>query len=221
MVENLAYLADTIGMEILDVSNPADPVRFGGYDASGHANDVQVVGNLAYLAHGDAGLEILDVSAPANPVRFGGYDTSGYARDVHVVGNLAYLAHQDAGLQILDVSNPAKPVRVGSYDTSGAPVGIQVVGSLAYLADGDAGLQILDVTKLVQPVLKMIRSGLPTLELTGVVGANYALESVPALPASGNWTPLPAIALTNSPQTVVDTTLQNGSPRFYRARLIP
>ena len=40
----------------------ASPVRLGGYDTSGQARGVQVVGNLAYVANGFAGLQILDVS---------------------------------------------------------------------------------------------------------------------------------------------------------------
>ena len=39
-------------MQILDVSNPAAVTRLGGYDTAGDARDVQVVGNLAYVADG-------------------------------------------------------------------------------------------------------------------------------------------------------------------------
>ena len=42
----LAYLADyDAGLQILDVSNPARPLRVGGFDTRGFAMGVQVVGN--------------------------------------------------------------------------------------------------------------------------------------------------------------------------------
>ncbi len=79
VVGNRAYLAyGSGGLEIIDVSNPASPVRLGGYDTSGDAQGVAVSGTIAYVADGDAGLQIIDVSNPASPVRLGGYDTSGY-----------------------------------------------------------------------------------------------------------------------------------------------
>ena len=41
---------------MIDVSNPANCVRVGGYDTSGYAFGVAVSGNYAYVADGDCGL---------------------------------------------------------------------------------------------------------------------------------------------------------------------
>ena len=156
-----AYTAlGVAGIAIIDVSNPAVPVRLGGFDTSGSAVAVQVVGNLAYVADGDSGLQVIDVSNPAVPVSLGGFDTSGWASGVQVVGGLAYVADGyvwdgDSGLQVfdvIDVSNPAAPVRIGGFDTSGRASGVQVVGGLAYVADGPAGLQVIDVSNPAAPV---------------------------------------------------------------------
>ncbi len=47
----LAYVADgDAGLQIIDVSNPASPVRLGGYDTSGTAYGVAVSGTVAYVA---------------------------------------------------------------------------------------------------------------------------------------------------------------------------
>ncbi len=99
---NYAYVADAdAGLQVIDVSNPANPQRVGGYDTSGYAYGVAVSGNYAYVADCDAGLQVIDVSNPANPQRVGGYDTSGYAYGVAVSGNYAYVADGDWGLMIL------------------------------------------------------------------------------------------------------------------------
>ncbi|MFM9161391.1 MAG: hypothetical protein ACKOPK_26675, partial [Dolichospermum sp.] len=84
----------------------------GNYDTSGYANDVQVVGNYAYVDDHDSGLQIIDISNPATPTLKGNYDTSGWDRGVLVVGNYAYVTNYglqlriqiDSGLQIIDIS---------------------------------------------------------------------------------------------------------------------
>src|ERR1035437_8707253 len=54
VVGNRAYLAlREGGLAVLDVSNPASPVRLGGYDTSGFANGVAVSGTVAYVTDGD------------------------------------------------------------------------------------------------------------------------------------------------------------------------
>ncbi|MDH6097254.1 hypothetical protein NWP21_00005, partial [Anabaenopsis sp. FSS-46] len=123
VVGNYAYsVGDTL--EIIDVSNPTNPTRTGGYNISGWG--VQVVGNYAYIADGNDGLQIIDISNPANPTRTSGYDTTGYASDVQVVGNYAYIADGNDGLQIIDISNPANPTRTSGYDTTGYASDVQV-----------------------------------------------------------------------------------------------
>jgi hypothetical protein len=145
------------------------PVRLGGYDTSGYAYDVAVVGSLAYVADGSSGLEVLDVSNPASPLRLGGYDTSGSVDAVQVVGSLAYVADGSSGLQILDVSNPAAPVWRGEYDTSGYACDVQVVGSLAYVADDVGGLAILRVKYPGDASL----DGKVDIADLGIVGTNW------------------------------------------------
>jgi hypothetical protein len=146
VVGTTAYVADShVGLQILDVGDPANVVRLGGYDTSGDARGVQVVGTTAYVADYDAGLQILDVSNPADVVRLGGYNTSGGAYDVEVVGTTAYVADAHPGLQILDVSDPANVVRLGGYDTIGEARCVQVVGNFAYVANSGPGWDILDV----------------------------------------------------------------------------
>ncbi|MBE9263269.1 hypothetical protein IQ224_14180 [Microcystis sp. LEGE 00066] len=90
IVGNYAYaVGDTL--EIIDISNPSNPIFKGNYDnTSGYAFDVQIVGNYAYLADWDSGLQIIDISNPTNPTLKGNYNTSGYAVGVQIVGKYAY-----------------------------------------------------------------------------------------------------------------------------------
>jgi hypothetical protein len=58
------YVAnESAGIQMIDVANPAGPVRVGGYDTSGCAFGVALSRNHAYVADGDGGLVILRVGA--------------------------------------------------------------------------------------------------------------------------------------------------------------
>jgi hypothetical protein len=55
----VAYVADgQAGLQIIDVSNPTNCVRVGGYDTSGNAQGVAVAGNRIYVADADKGLRV-------------------------------------------------------------------------------------------------------------------------------------------------------------------
>jgi hypothetical protein len=139
------------GMRVIDISNPVSPVELGAVETPGYADNVEVVGDLAYVADGTAGLRVIDVSNPAIPVELGSIETPGFADDVEVVGDLAYVADGTAGLRVIDVSNPAIPVELGALDTPGEAWDVEIVGDLAYLADG-SGLRVIDVSNPAFPV---------------------------------------------------------------------
>ena len=70
-----AYVASALDdrIEILDISDPANPAHVGSISDGGNteldgATDIFVLGNYAYVAsNSDDGVEILDISDPANP----------------------------------------------------------------------------------------------------------------------------------------------------------
>ena len=120
-------------------------------DTPGNANDVKIVGNLAYVADGSAGLRIISVTNPVVPVLVGTVDTSGVAWAVTVAGGRAYIADGPSGLQIIDVNNPAAPQIVGSVDTPGTAKGVDVAGNIPVVADGTSGIQVIDVSDPANP----------------------------------------------------------------------
>jgi len=153
IVGNRAYVGGPAGVQIIDVSNPVQPTLLGTDQAVQNAKDIQVLGNLAYIADGRNGLRIFDVADPADPVWRGGIDTPGDARSLQVVGQLAFIADGDTGLRIFDIADPAHPILRGGIDTPGSAYDVEVVGSLAYIADGANGLQAVDVSNPATPTL--------------------------------------------------------------------
>jgi hypothetical protein len=141
-----AYLIDsywnTGHLQIIDVSDPTNPIRTGGYAEDwGYISDIFVAENYAYIPA--FGLNIIDVSDPENPSLAGSYFTRCWK--LFVESDYAYIAggYEDV-LKIFEVSDPANPVLVASYDTPGMPSDVFVANGYIYLADGGSGLLILE-----------------------------------------------------------------------------
>ncbi len=69
--------AGAAGLQVVDVSNRANPSIVGSLDTDGTAIDVRIFGNYAYLADGPSGLKIIDISNPSSPVLAAALDTGG------------------------------------------------------------------------------------------------------------------------------------------------
>ena len=147
-------------MRILDISVPGNPTPLGKTrpfinqdqgdlpDRTDLVEDIDVQGDFAYVAAGDAGLRVIDVSDPTSPTSVGFYEVVG-ARGVQAVGQYVYLDH--GSFSILDVSNPRRPTEIGGFSPNGGHA-FTVVGDYLYIAGGfasngrETGLQIFDVS---------------------------------------------------------------------------
>ena len=121
---DVAYVANGVrGLQMVDVSDPVNPVLIGGEAEIDITRDVAVAGNLAYLADGLGGFFVVDVSDPSNPATQGILWTPGEARGLAIFGEavlgaphpVVYLADVGSGLQVIDVGYP-DPTIIGSID---------------------------------------------------------------------------------------------------------
>jgi hypothetical protein len=110
----------TAGLQVINVSNPANPQRVGGCATLENALRVVVNGNFAYVADGGGGLQVIDVSNPANPQRMGGHITAGHASGVAVSGNYAYVADDWWGLAVFNLPQAPRPQITSITHASGA-----------------------------------------------------------------------------------------------------
>jgi hypothetical protein len=116
-------------------------------------NDMQVDGNLAYLAAWGFGLIIADVSDPHAPVEVARVPAP-FAHTVALDGGRAYIARNTNGPEfgIIDVSDPANPSFVTSYGLTFSPAQLAARDGILYIAgypNGDlasVGLRIIDVS---------------------------------------------------------------------------
>ncbi|MBU4421376.1 hypothetical protein KKB41_00250, partial [Patescibacteria group bacterium] len=150
------------GVEILDISDPANPSHVGAIDnavcdaaVGGNgceldgAVDIYVSGNYAYVvAAFDDGVEILDISDPANPSHVGAIDNAvcdaavggnGCALDVPkaiwIQNDYAYVASEgDDGVEVLDIDGFDRQLTFVSDTLSDSDLGLAANHSIAFTA---------------------------------------------------------------------------------------
>jgi hypothetical protein len=151
---NYAYVADEWhGLQVIDVSNPADCRQVAGDppNSFGGVLDVAISGDHLYVAK-RRGFSVLEVSDPAAPVPIGGHDTEAPARAIFLSGGRAYVAAGTNGLIIVDVSDPTNCLLLGRFSLPGSAADVVVSGSRAYVTRAGEGdwedmeMAVLDVT---------------------------------------------------------------------------
>lgn len=138
---NFAYLANSMGLKIADVSNPASPKYFEGAingmseNEKIYANGVYLENNYVYVA-GQLGLRI--INNQHYPTLVGKYNSNTPIYDVTVKGKYAYLADGLNGLQIVDISNLQQIKLISRVETDGYVKEVFVFGNYVYLVDGSS-----------------------------------------------------------------------------------
>lgn len=173
IVDNTAYVSNSLGIEILDISNPVDPTLLSNYNTQ-RAIQIAVSGNLAFVVNQDVdsydpetledivlegGLEIVDISDPAKPIFVSNFESLGNPMMVTIRDNTAFIADMEAGVTIVDISDPTHPTLLSNYDTPGQAYQVELAGNTAFIADDTGGMQILDISDLTHPTLINTFSG--------------------------------------------------------------
>ena len=118
---NMLYATGAYGqLVIIDVSNPARPVKTGQFTAWNEISDLAVCGGLIYLTgwdynHGNGiiyFLQVVDVTDSANPVSQSIYKNFAPGA-IAVSGAMAYVLYNDT-LSVFDIGNPAAPAKKGT-----------------------------------------------------------------------------------------------------------
>jgi sugar lactone lactonase YvrE len=157
VADNRAYVASIEhGLQIIDISDPANPEIIGVEEERLKAAGVAVSGNTVYVAADKGGLRIIDVSNPHNPVTIsmiGEDESNAAAIHVAVKDKIAYVSRAESGLEIIDVSDPYAPSQIGIADTPGRAIHATIRDNTAFVGDGEGGLQIIDISDPRQPYI--------------------------------------------------------------------
>jgi hypothetical protein len=131
---NYVYATSSSGLQVVDITNPAQPVVVGSYVPQDQSSvqTVAVSGNYAYLSLGTGGLDIVSIQIPQAPARTGvlGSPTVTNLGLAQVSGNVVYgtetvtlNSSYSSILRAIDVSTPSAPTLIGSFDLSTLNVG--------------------------------------------------------------------------------------------------
>lgn len=146
-----AFVADSSGLIIVDISDPEHPETRASVDTPNSARGICLSGTKAYVADYFGGLVIIDVSDPENPgepVQVDSPDKIDYAYDVAISGDYAFVADGSNGLAVYDLTDLSRPPVY--RDTEGHANGVEILGDTAYVADGYK-LAVIDVTDPMSP----------------------------------------------------------------------
>ncbi len=160
---NYVYLGLNNLLAVVNVSKPNCPVLVGASVLRNQINQIQVVGDFAYVAVGtpggnqgdrlDTGLQIVDVSNPLTPPEqcynnikpdvsrspmlptLGFYSTNFSVNNIAITGNIAYLLGYYSDVLLIDVSDPTSPVDISilPYETKGIFQGLKIAEGYLYL----------------------------------------------------------------------------------------
>ena len=142
-----AYLAAGKTLTVVDLSDPASPIRAGAYTFPDLIWGFTVSGTTIYVAADLAGLGILDVSDPRTPALRGMLKTPGQAKNVAPYGSTVLVADHVSGIDAIDTSIPSMPKLTGSFFVDGFAKDVVIRDSFAYALDQPTGLSVFDLTK--------------------------------------------------------------------------
>jgi prepilin-type N-terminal cleavage/methylation domain-containing protein len=172
-----AYVVGYNGLQIINVSDPANPVPAGTVlstvDSSlAFSQFVHVAGNYAYITSqgtnsSENALIVIDVTDKANPHLVGKITNLQDSLlnnpfGLQVAGNYAYVAcYGSQAIDVIDISNKTNPQHVASVANGvggavlTAPQNIRISGNYAYVINGSGYyLEIIDISNPLSPVHK-------------------------------------------------------------------
>ena len=141
---SLACVGNGSALDVVDVSDNANPERLARALLPGVVQDVTISGTLAYVANGRAGLAIVDLSTPSSPQLLSSIPTRDEAVSVEVSGDNAFIAF-GTGFTVIDVSSPQRPQAVSTVFIDGYVRDIAIQNDTLFLAAGAQGLLVYDI----------------------------------------------------------------------------
>ena len=167
------YIPSSMGsgnkVNIMDVSDPADPQKLGHYSPPVMTNDLVLKDHYAYVACWWDGFRVVDFSDPNSPVLvshdFGWVSGAVpgeefcYAQALDIYGNYLYVldygpfeTEDTKGIYIFDISTPDDPQLIKRY-TGMLSRGhdLRAWGDYLYITDKDAGFEVINVADPANP----------------------------------------------------------------------
>jgi len=152
LADNLLLVGTGTALVSVDISTPSNPGTLDQIVLSDIITDIEIRGDIAYVAADDQGLFIVDISDPCNLSELGSCPAVGAFLDLDVVDNYVYVADHAEKLIIIDASDPCSPEYVRTVLLASYGHGVAASGDgRVYLSSGNSSKGCLTVVNATNP----------------------------------------------------------------------
>ena len=147
-----AYVSEYGTIEIIDITDKANPIHLSHYDESyNYYGGLVASGNYLYAQYDTGGADnfvVLDISDKTNPIKISDLNVQTWKINTRMImsGTTVYLADGEAdSVYAINVSNPHQPVLAGHVTTNGNSFGLALNNGTLYVADGSNFVEVYSV----------------------------------------------------------------------------
>ncbi|MFW9923227.1 MAG: hypothetical protein ACFFDW_08085 [Candidatus Thorarchaeota archaeon] len=137
--DDFAYICESWGLRIVDLSNKALPVNTHYYSSS-NCKDICLRNDIAFMSS-DNGIEILNVTIKSSPSLLTTIEN--YYGKLSLENDCLFIAMEDDGLAVFNISNINSPTIIGTYYDGGQAMDVFGYNGIAFVADGLDDLEII------------------------------------------------------------------------------
>jgi len=138
-----AYLGNGGTFQIVDFTDPYQPILLGQVACPSLILSIEVKNNLAAVGMYNFGVRLIDISDIHNPVIISSINEDSYETDgLKIINEYLYIG--DNRLHIVDISNPIVPVKLGQTEHIGYELSLAIQNDYVFIG-GWSNLQIVDI----------------------------------------------------------------------------
>jgi len=149
--DNIAYVSDNKGVQIIDIENPIKPKKIGRITLDDGAFGLEVKNKTAYIAANNLGLVIANVSNPEQPEIIGQLARNESANCLTISGNYCYLGLMNGNSEIINITDKTNPTFVNQIPYGSVCVEIAINDDLLFYVDIFGGIWIFNITEPENP----------------------------------------------------------------------
>lgn len=146
----MIYISSSYGLEIIDISDPANPVSLPGFPSSDlfSSGDIAIQGSLVFWVS-EGKIYIIDMSDPTSPQIIGSCLAESWPSDL-AVSDSELCASIDTGITCLDVLDPTSPTTISTIPFSSQD--LEIIENRLYVAAQYFGIFVYDISDPATPI---------------------------------------------------------------------
>jgi len=152
--DSVAVADGESGVQVVNVSDPANPFIEGAINTPGYAVSLVARGNQLFVCDQTGGLRVILLQPSSFPtLRETYFPPSGILRAVDLSGDVAYIVTDGVGRRLfsLDIRDTRDITLIGFADLPDSPFDLLVSDDIVYVATFESGVLVYDVRDPNQP----------------------------------------------------------------------